>query len=81
MLEKILGNLIEAGPDTNVTEPELDWDDLMCYAREELQFAQTRHRAKTAADRRQIVLAIMRAESFLESAKDELKKMELNRAR
>ena len=53
----------------------------MCYAREELQFAQTRHRAKTAADRRQIVLAIMRAESFLESAKDELKKMELNRAR
>jgi hypothetical protein len=82
MPEILPGNPTEAGPDTHkIDEPEPDWDDLMCFAREELQFAQTRYRANTYQDRRQLILAIMRAKAFLDSAKDELKKMEINRAR
>lgn len=81
MPETLPGDPTEAGPDSRIDGPEPDWDDFMCYAREELQFAQTRHRARTPQDRTQLILAIMRAESFLDSAKDELKRMELNRAR
>jgi len=63
------GNPSDAGPDTRNTEPEPEWDDLLMYAEEETCFARRRHRANTPDDRRLLVEAIMRAESFLESAK------------
>ncbi len=67
------GDPTEAGPDTRNIQPDPEWDDLMIFAGEELQFSRHRFRAKTADDRRQIVEAIMRAESFLMSAKEALR--------
>ncbi len=79
MRESLPGDPTEAGPDYRHDIPEPDYDDLMMYAEEETSFARRRNRANTPAGRMQLVLAIMRAESFLDSAKMKLKDMEMQR--
>jgi hypothetical protein len=68
--EILPGNPTEAGPDTRGNEPPPAWDDWMMYAEEDLCFARRRYRASgTKEDRRKLIEAIERAETFLISAK------------
>ncbi len=58
-----------------------DWHDLMCYAKEEIQFAVNRHGYRTREDRSMLREVIARAQCLLTDADAILKGMEVNRAR
>ncbi len=81
MRESLPGDPTEAGPDYRHDIPEPDYDELMSYSEEETNFYRRRYRANTPEGRRKLIEAIMRAESFLDSAKMILKDMEAQRAR
>ncbi len=79
MRESLPGDPTEAGPGTQPAREKDDCNDRseddddpvwsMMRAEEISTFARKRYGIRTAEDRRQLVEAIMRAESFLQSAK------------
>ncbi len=83
MPESLPGDPTEAGPGTRPAKEQDDWNDRsepdddpiwsMMRSEEETSHARTRCGIRTTEDRRKLIEAIMRAESFLMSAKEALR--------
>jgi hypothetical protein len=77
MLDSLPGDPTEAGPDNRTQAiAAKDWHDLMCYAKEDVQFALARFGARTKADRSMLREAIAKAQVMLTDADHILQGME-----
>ncbi len=77
MPESLPGDPTEAGPDNRTQAiAAKDWHDLMCYAKEDVQFALARYGARTKTDRSMLREAIAKATEMLHDADVILRGME-----